>query len=68
VGWSYGGDVISMAGVDEPFGCDRVYVPAVPRPRTEERFDVSWLENDPKIRFSADGSYVLDNDLWLTHG
>jgi pimeloyl-ACP methyl ester carboxylesterase len=66
VGWSYGGDVISMAAVYEPSVCHLVYVSAVPRPRTEERFDVSWLENDPTIHFSADGSYVLDNDLWLT--
>ena len=65
VGWSYGGDVISMAAVDEPSVCQLVYVSAVPRPRTKERFDVSWIENDPKIRVSADGSYVLDNDLWL---
>ncbi len=66
VGWSYGGDVISVAAVDEPSVCHLVYVSAVPRPRTEERFDVSWLANDPKIRFLADGRYVLDNDLWLT--
>jgi len=66
VGWSYGGDVISMAAVDEPSVCHLVYVSALPRPRTEERSDVSWLEDDPKIRVSADGSYVLDNDLWLT--
>jgi pimeloyl-ACP methyl ester carboxylesterase len=65
VGWSYGGDVISMAAVDEPSVCQLVYVSAVPRPSTKERFDVSWIENDPKIRVSADGSYVLDNDLWL---
>jgi pimeloyl-ACP methyl ester carboxylesterase len=65
VGWSYGGDVISMAAVDEPSVCRLVYVSAVPRPRTNERFDVSGIEDDPKVRFSADGSYVLDNDLWL---
>jgi pimeloyl-ACP methyl ester carboxylesterase len=66
VGWSYGGDVISMAAVDGPSVCHLVYVSAIPRPRTNERFDVSWLKSDEKIRFSADGSYVLDNDLWLT--
>jgi pimeloyl-ACP methyl ester carboxylesterase len=65
VGWSYGGDVISMAAVGEPSVCRLVYVSTVPRPRTTERFDVSWIENDPHIHFSADGSYVLDNDLWL---
>jgi len=65
VGWSYGGDVISMAAVDEPSVCQLVYVSAVPLPRTQERNDVSRLANDPKVRFSPDGSYVLDNDLWL---
>lgn len=66
VGWSYGGDVLSMAAVDEPSVCRLVYVSAVPRPRTDQRFDVSWIENDPHIRVQADGSYVLDNDWWLT--
>ena len=65
VGWSYGGDVISMAAVGEASVCQLVYASAVPRPSTTERYDVSWIENDPHVRLLPDGSYVLDNDLWL---
>ena len=65
VGWSYGCGVISMAAVAEPSVCRLVYVSAVPCPRTTERSDVSWIESDPFVRSSADGRYVLDNNLWL---
>jgi pimeloyl-ACP methyl ester carboxylesterase len=68
VGWSYGGDAISMAAGGEPSVCRLVYVSAVPRSRTHERFDLSWIENDPHVQFLADASYVLDSDLWLNGG
>jgi len=66
VGWSYGGDVISVAAANESNVCRLVYVAAIPHSRTQERFDQSWIEKDPLVRVSADGSFVLDNDLWLS--
>lgn len=49
------GDAISMAAVGESSVCRLVYVSTVPRPRTNERFDVSGIENDPQVHFLQTG-------------
>ena len=42
-----------------------VYVSAIPRESHLEEGDLTWIDGDPHVHFLADGTFVLDNDLWL---
>lgn len=64
VGWSYGGDVISVAATGGRSVIRLLYIAAVPSLPDGAPADLSWLENDPHI-LAGDGTHVLDNEWWL---
>ncbi len=63
-GWSYGGDVISVAAIGPSSVARLVYVAAVPSLPEGTPADLSWIEGDAHILL-GEGTYVLDNDWWL---
>jgi len=64
VGWSYGGSIISVAADGEDVR-HLVYVSDVPVP-VEDRDSLTFIEQDPHLIVMNDGTFVLDNEWWLT--
>lgn len=64
VGWSYGGDVISVAGHEADSVVGLVYVGAVP-PAEDDGGDVFWLDDAPHVDLLPDGTHCLDTRWWL---
>ena len=65
VGWSYGGDVISVAAAAEASVRLLIYVAAVPEP-AHGATDTQWIDHDPHVLLQHDNIFVLDNEWWLT--
>ena len=65
VGWSYGGSIISVAADGEDVR-HLVYVADVPVPVEDKDRSLSFIEKDPHIIVLKDGTFVLDNEWWLT--
>lgn len=66
-GHSYGGDVVSDAAAGQDRVTRLLYVASVPRPVPID--DVSAgnvLQADPHLLVRADGTFVLDDQWWLT--
>jgi len=65
VGWSYGGNVISMAAAEETSVKHLIYVADIPR-RVDryEGQDLAWAEQDPHVIVNRE-TFVLDNDWWM---
>jgi Alpha/beta hydrolase family len=66
-GWSYGGEVLSVAAAGEQTVSRLIYVADIPQP-VGFSDDGSWLEGDPHIIVGADRRFVPDNDWWLNEG
>ena len=64
-GWSFGGDIASVAASGEPSVIHLVYVASVPTEPSTNSTDSSWIEADPHLLVDEDGAYVLDNDWWF---
>ena len=64
-GWSFGGDVGSVAAAGEPSVTHLVFVASVPTEPSGEPSDSSWIESDPHLSVDSDGAYGLDNDWWF---
>ncbi len=66
VGWSYGGEVISVAADGEQSVVRLVYVSAAPLPVGSEHRFPEFLDAEPFIHVDPDrGTFVLDNDWWV---
>jgi pimeloyl-ACP methyl ester carboxylesterase len=64
VGWSYGGDVISVAATGGTSVTRLLYIAAIPSLPDGAPADLSWMEDDPHI-LVGDGTHVLDDEWWL---
>jgi pimeloyl-ACP methyl ester carboxylesterase len=65
VGWSYGGDVVSVAAEGEKSVVHLVFVAGVPTPATSDPTDDDWVRTAPHILVDDDGAFVLDNAWWF---
>lgn len=68
VGWSYGGDLLSDAAAGQGSVARVVYASSVPRPVPTARPDSAEFHIDPHWLLRPDGSFVLDDEWWLTEG
>ncbi|HEU5483611.1 MAG TPA: alpha/beta hydrolase [Microlunatus sp.] len=64
-GWSFGGDIASVAAAGQPSVTRVVFLASVPSEPGTEPTDAGWIESDPHLSVHEDGTYALDNDWWI---
>ena len=64
-GWSFGGDIMSLAAVGETGVTHVVFVASVPYETSTEPMDASWIDADPHVLVHTDGTYGIDREWFV---